>query len=87
MSSIIMAILNRFFAVEVSDPNIDAIINIAVGGSLVRKRYDGLWAVIKLPSGDSNNYAELQKYVEYTFQEIGVFLSSSDWALPDLITP
>ena len=82
-----MAVQNRYFAIEVADPDIDAIINYAVEGSLIRKRYDGLWAVIKLPTGDTNNYPELQKYIEYTYEEIIVFLSSSDWSLPDLITP
>lgn len=82
-----MAVLNRFFAIKISDPNLDSILNVIVGDVIVRKRYDNLWAVVKLPSGDTNNYSQLQGYLEYTFQEIGVFLSSSDWSLPDLITP
>ena len=81
-----MAIINRFFAVEASDSNIDTILTYAVGDTLIRQRYDGLWGVIKLASGDTNNYPELQKYVEYTYEEIVVFLSSSDWSLPNLIT-
>ena len=86
MSSIIMAVLNRFFAVEVSDSNIDTILTYAVADTLIRQRYDGLWAVIKLPTGNTNNYQELQKYVEYTYKEIIVFLLSSDWTPPNLIT-
>jgi hypothetical protein len=78
---------NRYFIISATDPNLATILSYAVETSLKRLREDGKQGLIKLPSGDTNNYPELSNYLEYTHEEIKIFLTPEEWTLPANITP
>jgi len=78
---------NRYFIINAADPNLATILSYAVETSLKRLREDGKQGLIKLPSGDTNNYPELSIYLEYTHEEIKIFLTPEEWTLPAIITP
>jgi hypothetical protein len=72
--------INRIFIVDSSDPNLDTIINYCVQDlSTCRERKDGLKKLVYLYPYDETNYPELAGYVEYTKEQMKLFLNDEDW--------
>jgi len=78
---------NRYYVITAADPNLVEILNISVESSLIRVRDDGVQAIIKLVSGDTNNYPLLSSYLEYTHEQIKIFLIPDEWSGDPFITP
>jgi hypothetical protein len=78
---------NRYFVISATDPNLSTILSYTVESSLRRFRADGNKGIVKLASGDTNNYPELSIYLEYTHQQIRVFLMPEEWTLNILTLP
>lgn len=73
---------NRYYIVNSADPNINDIVNVAVGGmDTQRKSLDGSKMVIKLHDGDNNEYSFLSGYDEYNQDQIHEKLNSEEWML------
>lgn len=78
---------NRYFVISATDPNLSTILSYTVESSLRRSREDGDKGIVKLASGDTNDYPELSIYVEYTHQQMRVFLMPEEWTLNILTLP
>lgn len=62
---------NRYFIVDVPNPNMSQIYDIVVGTEVTQRfSLDGSKAIVKLPVGDTNNYGVLATATEYTHAEI-----------------
>lgn len=73
---------NRYFIVNIPNPNMEQIYNIAVqGASTIRKNLAGDKGIVKLYCDDTDNHGILNGYTEYTHAEIRQYLkdNSADW--------
>jgi len=72
--------VNRYFIVNMSDPNILAIGQLSVGAlGAQRTSLDGTQAIIKLPKGDETNYPVLEGYAEYNHAQIREKVFEPEW--------
>jgi len=72
--------INRFFIVDSSDPNLAIIITYCVQDlGTCRERKDGLKKLVYLYPYDEINHPELSGYVEYTKEQMKLFLNDEDW--------
>jgi len=71
---------NRYFVIDSTDSNLSTILTYTVESlSTLRKRQDGTKYLVKLPISDTTNHPELSGYVEYTQEEILLFLDDTEW--------
>lgn len=77
---------NRYFIIDANDPNIELIKTVIVG-AFENQRYsiDKQKIVIKLHSGDLNNYEFLSPYQEQTHEQILLTLAGPEWTTPENI--
>ena len=72
--------INRIFIIDSSDPQFEIIINYCVQNvGTCRERKDGLKKLVYLYPYDETNYPELSGYVEYTKEQMKLFLNDEDW--------
>jgi len=71
---------NRYYIVNMNDPNILAIGQLSVGAlGSQRVSLDGTQAIIKLPKGDETQYPELEGYEQYNHSRIREIVFEPEW--------
>ena len=76
-----MHIKNRYFIIDLPNPNMLQIYDIVVGDTTTqRTSLDGTKIMVKLPEGDDTNYGILQNATEYTHEEIIIELAKPEWS-------
>ena len=72
---------NRYFIVDATDPNMDEIMNVAIGElNTQRLSLDGSLMVIKLHDDDHNSYPFLSAYTEYSHHAILEVMATPEWS-------
>ena len=75
---------NRYFIVNIPNPNMSQIYDLVVGSeSTQRFSLDGKKVVIKLYLGDTKNYGVLQNATEYTHEGILMEMDKPEWKQED----
>ena len=74
---------NNYYIVNCDDPNLEDIINVAVGdASTQRCSIDGTQMVIKLHDGDEGDYPFLDNYSPYNLEQIQEEMKTDRWTVP-----
>ena len=78
---------NRYYIVNVEDPNIIDILKLAVGVPSTQKTsIDGTLVIIKLPDEDHEHYPILDDYTELDHDQIRAVLLTPEWYPDDYPT-
>ncbi len=72
---------NRFFLGSTTDPNLNEIYPIIVGGSDVpqRESLDNTQMIVMLNDGDTSDYPQLANFTELTQAQADELVMTSDW--------
>ena len=75
---------NRYFIIESSDPNKEAILKLSVGDPCSQKySLDGSLIIIKLYEDDHEEHPELSAYEELNHEQMRLELLKPAWYNPD----